>query len=176
MLLAQFVSATPNIIAWDAVTICALNCHKMARICTAQNFQRTLVNLKKEDGNLKHDNNGKIIFQTERRMLSCYHIAHHGTGKTTMRTSPLCWQCQRAPRRKFGGEQQARKELLRPCYIHLLYEKHVKFIQYLNHVSINVDLVLSFFSNFGQFLARFCPNETHLDNFLQNLKHNRPFS
>ena len=59
----------------------------------------TVAATNKEDGTLERDNKGDFILQTERGMVSCYHIAHHEYRKTTMRTSPLCRQCQRAPRR-----------------------------------------------------------------------------
>ena len=43
MLLVQSASTKPNIISGDAVTVCALNCHKTTRTCTVGNFRRTLV-------------------------------------------------------------------------------------------------------------------------------------
>ena len=101
MLIAQFASAKPNIIAGDAnAIICASP--QNGKDLHGREFQKKFsvkVPKVKEDGTLERNNKGNFIFQTEWGVLSCYHIAHHEYWKTTVRTSPLCQQCQRAPRR-----------------------------------------------------------------------------
>ena len=43
----------------------------------------------KEDGTLERDNKGNFIFQTERGVLSCYHIAHHEYWKNNYENKPI---------------------------------------------------------------------------------------